>query len=352
MAANEWWDLYTKERQLTGARHLRGEPLNPGEYHLVVHVCIFNSENQLLIQQRQPWKRGWRNMWDVSIGGSALAGESSGQAAERETLEELGLKLKLDRPCFTVNFPEGFDDYYLVKEDVEISELKLQKEEVRRVRWVDKEEALRMQEEGTMIPYWFLDKLFDAGAYRGAHGKYCDEIKIVCAEEKNLASWMSLAEIVRQNFPGLETEEKLENYRRTVLKNMERGSAVCALDGNVVVGILLFSERKNMLSCLAVHPEYRRRGIATALIARMLERLDRSRDIVVETFREEDEKGIAARALYRSLGFVPEGTCLFEGSYPVQRFVLRGKNAAESCRNGQDTEQQGGGSEWDRKRKL
>lgn len=36
--------------------------MKDGEYHLAVHVCIFNSENQLLIQQRQPYKGGWPNM--------------------------------------------------------------------------------------------------------------------------------------------------------------------------------------------------------------------------------------------------------------------------------------------------
>lgn len=339
MAENEWWDVYTIDRQLTGRRHLRGKPMKAGEYHLVVHVCIFNSRNELLIQQRQPCKKGWPNMWDVSVGGSALAGESSGEAAQRETLEELGIKLELSgsRPCFTVNFPEGFDDYYLVKKDVEISGLKLQEEEVRQVCWVNKDEAVSMQEAGTLVPYWFLDKLFEAGAYRDAHRKFHSEIKIVSAAEKNLTSWMSLVEIVRQNFPGLETEEKLEDYRRTVVKNMRRGSALCALDENVVVGILLFSEKENMLSCLAVHPEYRRRGIASGMIERMLERLGRSRDIVVETFREEDEKGAAARALYRSLGFVPERNCLFEGSYPVQRFVLRADTAGEMRQNDQET---------------
>lgn len=341
MAKNERWDVYTKDRQLTGRTHLRGEPMRPGDYHVVVHVCLFNGKNELLIQQRQPFKRGWPNMWDVSVGGSALAGESSNRAAERETLEELGIELDLSgqRPCFTVNFPEGFDDYYIVKTDVEISALKLQEEEVRQVRWASREEALQLQEEGTMVPYWFLDKLFEAGQYRDAHKRLDSEIKIVTACRKNLASWMSLVEIVRWDFPGLETEEKLEDYRNTVLKNMDRGSAICALDGNVVAGILLFSVKQSMLCCLAVHPEYRRRGIASGMMERMLEKMDCSRDIVVETWREEDEKGAAARALYRSFGFVPEQTCLFEGSYPVQRFVRKGTGADRTQNKTQDKEE-------------
>lgn len=331
MEEQEWWDVYTKDRQLTGRRHPRGVPMKEGEYHLTVHVCIFNSKNQLLIQQRQPFKQGWPNMWALSVGGSALAGESSSQAAERETLEELGLKLDFSniRPKFTINFSEGFGDYYFVEKDAALSELKPQADEVRRVRWAGQEEVLQMVEEGTMIPCWFMDKLFEIRNYRDAYRVCSNELKIGAAEKKNLASWMSLAEIVRNGFPGLETGEALAEYRSTVVKNMERGSALCALDGNVVVGVLLFSAEENRLDCLAVHPEYRRRGIASGLIEKMLEKLDRSRDIVVETFREEDEKGTAARALYRSLGFVPAQTSLFKGSYPVQKFVLRGMNREE-----------------------
>ena len=46
---------------------------------------------------------------DISAAGSALAGEPSYQAAEREVLEEIGAKLELKniRPYFTINFEEG-----------------------------------------------------------------------------------------------------------------------------------------------------------------------------------------------------------------------------------------------------
>ena len=171
-AEDELWDLYTKDREKTGKLHRRGDEMKDGEYHLVIHVCIFNSKNQLLIQQRQPFKEGWPNMWDVTVGGSALQGENSFRAAERELFEEIGLKLDLSdtRPNFTINFPQGFDDYYILEHEVDLTALRLQEEEVQAVRWVSKEEVLRMQEEGAMIPYWFLDKLFEIRGTFGAHG--------------------------------------------------------------------------------------------------------------------------------------------------------------------------------------
>lgn len=159
---DELWDIYDKNRRITGRLHRRGDKLPEGDYHLVVHVCIFNSQNQLLIQQRQPWKKGWPNMWDLTVGGSALAGDDSATAAERETKEELGLELDLsnERPRFTINFPTGFDDYYMITKDVNIEELHLQEDEVQAVKWVDQVELLQLVENGEMIPYYFSDIIF------------------------------------------------------------------------------------------------------------------------------------------------------------------------------------------------
>jgi len=321
-AGKEYWDIYTRDRAKTGRLHLRSEKMQEGEYHMVVHVCIFNSNNEMLIQQRQPYKEGWPNMWDLTVGGSALAGESSSQAAERELYEELGLKIDLSdaAPDFTITFPNGFDDYYLIWQDINQSEIVLNEEEVKTVKWASKDEILGMYEEGTFIPYWFLDKLFELKDW---HDKYrnLDNIKVCYASESNLNSWMSLIQIVKDDFPGLETEEKLDDYRATVKKSIDRQTAICALFGNMVVGFILFSTKHNMLCHMAVHPEFRRMHIATRMFELMLEKADKTRPVVVETFREEDEKGAAPRAFYKKMGFTEGELTSFDG-YPVQRFYL------------------------------
>ncbi len=43
----EKWDLYDNQRQLIGKTHIRGEKMQLGELHLVVHVCIFNEVSLL-----------------------------------------------------------------------------------------------------------------------------------------------------------------------------------------------------------------------------------------------------------------------------------------------------------------
>lgn len=142
-------------------------------------------------------------------------------------------------------------------------------------------------------------------------GRYCD-----------IDTWMELVEKIRWNFPGLETPEKLEEYRETVLRFMDKEQALCVKEGSKVIGVLLFSKGRNMICCLGVSPDYRRRGIASKLLKKALENLNRTKEITVSTFREEDEKGTAPRALYKKFGFV-EDELTEELGYPNQRFVLR-----------------------------
>ena len=115
----ELWDVYDKDRIKTGKTMVRGAEFEPDCYHMVVHVCIFNAKGEMLIQQRQPFKEGWPNMWGITVGGSATMGDSSQDAAEREVFEEIGLKLDLQqvRPHLTVNFDRGFDDIYLIEKE-------------------------------------------------------------------------------------------------------------------------------------------------------------------------------------------------------------------------------------------
>ena len=46
-------------------------------YRVVVHVCIFNTQDHLLIQQRASAKLIWPSLWGVSVGGGVDAGEIS-----------------------------------------------------------------------------------------------------------------------------------------------------------------------------------------------------------------------------------------------------------------------------------
>lgn len=164
-------DLYNVNREHTGQTAIRGEKLPEGTYRMVVHVCIFNSKGEMLIQKRADDIVRWPGYWDVSVGGGAGAGDDSRSAAERETAEELGLHMDFSnrRPVITVNFKDGFDDFYTVQEDISLDDLRLQKEEVAGAKWASKEEVEAMIDEGTFIPYQkdLLGYLFFAREGRG-----------------------------------------------------------------------------------------------------------------------------------------------------------------------------------------
>ena len=159
-------DLYTIDRLPTGETCVRGEKHPAERYRMVIHVCIFNSRGEMLIQHRKDDIVRWPGYWDVSVGGGASAGDTSRAAAQRETLEELGLAFDFSerRPVLTINVADGIDDFYAILADVDPEDLHLQEDEVADVRWATQAEIEAMIEAGEFIPYQkgLLDYLFFA----------------------------------------------------------------------------------------------------------------------------------------------------------------------------------------------
>ncbi len=64
---------------------------NPTLLHKVVHVLVFNSRDELLLQKRSMSKDVAPGKWDTSVGGHVNAGETIEEAVMREMEEELGI---------------------------------------------------------------------------------------------------------------------------------------------------------------------------------------------------------------------------------------------------------------------
>ena len=165
-------DLYDIDFIKTGEIADRNTPMPKGRFRMVVHACIFNNKGQMLIQQRQSFKKTWANLWDISVGGSSQAGENPRQSIHREVQEELGLDINFDniRPHLTVHFSSGMDHYFLVNKDVDVSNLKLQYEEVQSAKWASEKEILNMIDSGEFISYHksLIQTLFAMSKIRGA----------------------------------------------------------------------------------------------------------------------------------------------------------------------------------------
>lgn len=72
----------------------RAEVHRLGLLHRSVLVLVYNTNNQLYLQQRSSQKQPYPGCWDLSATGHVQLGESTLDAAQRELTEELGIYIK------------------------------------------------------------------------------------------------------------------------------------------------------------------------------------------------------------------------------------------------------------------
>lgn len=153
----EIWDLYDKNKKLIGKKHERGKKLNAGEYHLVVAVWIVNDDGQILITRRHPDKI-YGSLWEVT-GGAVQSGEDSITGAKRELFEETGIDCGDDKLFLlgTLVKRDWIVDIYILKKNILIDKLKLQKEEVTDAKWVSIAEFEQMCSKNLIAPFTVND---------------------------------------------------------------------------------------------------------------------------------------------------------------------------------------------------
>lgn len=148
----EQWDAYNKHWEPLGYRLFRDEPLKSTEYHLICEVFITHEDGDILLVQRSFDKVGFPGYFEVSAGGSVLAGESALQAAKREVFEETGISDGI----FTEVGRNRFDDDHCLnvsfhcKTSIEKTQIYLQEQEAVSYRWVS--------------PAWYVEALYDANS--------------------------------------------------------------------------------------------------------------------------------------------------------------------------------------------
>ena len=164
----ELWDIYDINRKPTGRTVERGKPMKQGEYHIVVNVWIRNSKGEWLISRRTPNKH-FPLLWEPT-GGSAVSGESSFDAAIRETREELGVELDPEKGTLFVSakrqykeFPD-FLDVWVFEHDCSIDSITLQPGETCGAMWASSAEIKKLAADRKFVPqmvFPYLDKLFE-----------------------------------------------------------------------------------------------------------------------------------------------------------------------------------------------
>ena len=90
----EIWDVCDINKNIIqGRTSVRGsDDMKDDEFHIVVFGVVITPDKKLMVSKRHPDKM-FGGVWEFN-GGSAVSGETSRMAVERELLEETGLDIK------------------------------------------------------------------------------------------------------------------------------------------------------------------------------------------------------------------------------------------------------------------
>ena len=144
----EYLDILDEQGNKTGESRPYLEAHEKGLIHSAVHVWIVNSKNEILIQKREKNRRFFPGHWDISSAGHVSAGQTSLEAGIREVKEELGLDIPTSKFTLICTLwtdsilnagafiNKEFNPVYVVKADIDISDIKLLDGEVEAVKFL------------------------------------------------------------------------------------------------------------------------------------------------------------------------------------------------------------------------
>ncbi|CAM1362274.1 Isopentenyldiphosphate isomerase [Tenacibaculum sediminilitoris] len=138
---DELIDIVDENGNYTGKTCLKSEAHKHGYFHPTIHVWLYTSDQQILLQKRALTKKVFPGLWDISVAGHIAAGEDIKIAATREVKEEIGFNIlpenlsKISTRKHMVKHPNGiidneFHHVFISELTIPFKELKLQKEEV------------------------------------------------------------------------------------------------------------------------------------------------------------------------------------------------------------------------------
>ena len=112
-----------------------------GELSMSVFIWIVNENGQLLIQQRSLKDDNKPGSWSIT-GGAVDSGETSLDAAVRESFEELGIKICKDNIVYigTERRQRKFFEYYFISLNEKDIIFNIDKLEVEEIKWITLEE--------------------------------------------------------------------------------------------------------------------------------------------------------------------------------------------------------------------
>lgn len=142
----EIFDVYDKNGNLTGLTREKGYKCREGEYYLGVHVYIYNSKGEFLMQRRALTKKFKPGGWETLLE-HAVTGETGLDTAIRGVREELGLRFNKENFTLANRYIwheiNHIADIFFLKAHISLSDVTLQTEELTEVKWISTEEMVK-----------------------------------------------------------------------------------------------------------------------------------------------------------------------------------------------------------------
>ncbi len=178
----EMFDIVDENGNPTGVVKERSKVHEDGDLHRTAHVWIVRDNEKggldVLLQKRSENKDSFPGCLDISSAGHIPAGSDFIESALRELKEELGivaspeeLEYRWTLRAHDTNVFHGkiFNDnrisrvYRMKRNDLEIKNIKVQKEEIQEVLWMDYEECLEAVRNATIKTCIILEELEKIG---------------------------------------------------------------------------------------------------------------------------------------------------------------------------------------------
>ena len=148
----EYLDIYNNDGITTGRKIVRGDKtvvLNDDEHIALSVIFLQNSNGEYLIQKTSKEKGGEFS----STGGHVDSGETPLDAIKREVLEEIGINIYNDdiKEYGFLLYDKPLRYIFYLNKDININDIKVQKEEVDYVKYMSVSEIEELIKTGQML---------------------------------------------------------------------------------------------------------------------------------------------------------------------------------------------------------
>lgn len=310
---SELWDVYDLSGRLLERKIGRGENLRSGEYHLVVHIWIIDSHKRLLIQRRIKPSGQHESHWFCTAG-SAVSGETSVQAAVRETYEEIGICLQSRdfRLLKRLVSSDCFYDIWFAYWDGDIRTLKLDSAEVLSVKWTSIPDLKKMFSNGSFfeIEPQYLAQLTEEVLQNSRNNTESIVLRKAAAEDLKLIHEMQVESFLDlfNRYQDPETNpaaEPIEAIQRRFKQENSDYYLICTREKEVGAIRVVTNQEKSeaRISPMFIVPQYQNRGIGLAAINEIESVYPSIKKWELDTVKEEE----LLCHFYRSAGYIEVG---------------------------------------------